>query len=213
MDEETSVRTKVIYIDHYDSFANLIANRFQNAGADIIMLKSDCDISRIAESDPDMILLGPGHSAPEDAGNYLDVIREFKARKPIVGICLGFQAIVASESGRIKPLIESEILHGESEHIIYLEKPPFVMSASLGDISAMYRSPANFARYNSLGIHMDELPDSLEMLASNGRGYVMAVKHKQYDMLGFQFHPESHLSGDEYSASNLIANILKMYGR
>src|SRR3989338_6225546 len=99
---------KIIFIDHYDSFASLIAYHFRKAGANVTMYKSDASIETIEAASADMILLGPGPNGPAEAGNFLSIIGHFHKRTPIFGICLGFQALMHYFGAKVEVLSRSE---------------------------------------------------------------------------------------------------------
>jgi len=188
-------KIKIVFIDNYDSFANTIEAYFTNAGAKVIMYKSNCSIKTIQKENPDLILLGPGPNGPKEAGNYLEVIDKFKETTPIFGICLGFQAIMEYFGEPVKPL--HEIMHGQASEITHDGKTIF----------QGIQPKQKFARYHSLGVL--KAPANFEVSARAGN-IVMAARHKTLQIEGVQFHPESILSMHEESGKKLIANIVNM---
>jgi anthranilate synthase/aminodeoxychorismate synthase-like glutamine amidotransferase len=185
--------TKLLFIDNYDSFANTIAAYFANAGADVTMLKSDSTMTAIYKQDKDIIVLGPGPNGPEEAGNYLEVIHVYNRNRPILGICLGYQCLVNYFGGNVHPL--NEPAHGVSALAEHDGKTIFEGLAS----------PMEVARYHSLGVYADEVPEKLEISATLG-DIVMGIRHKSDPIEGIQFHPESVLSNAQ--GMRLIQNAL-----
>jgi len=186
-------KIKIVFIDNYDSFANTIEAYFTNAGAEVVMYKSNCSIKTIQKEKPDLILLGPGPNGPREAGNYLEVINKFKEKTPIFGICLGFQAIMEYFGEPVNPL--REIMHGQANGIEHDGKTIF----------KGIQPKQKFARYHSLGIL--KVPAEFEISARAGN-IVMAARHKTLPIEGVQFHPESILSMREESGKKLIENIV-----
>ncbi len=185
---------KVVYVDHYDSFANTIAAYFTREGAEVVMYGSDCSLNAIEGESPSLIVLGPGPNGPAEAGNYLRVIRRFNRKVPIFGICLGFQALMESFGGSVRPL--DNVLHGATSKIRHDKKGIF------SDIS----QDAEFARYHSLGVR--KVPSCFEISAASD-GVVMAARHKSLPLEGVQFHPESILSMQDNSGLKLISNVVR----
>ena len=189
----------VVYIDNRDSFADTIAAHFELAGAKVRMYKSNCSLDTIAQAQPDIILLGPGPNSPAEAGNYLQAINRFHAQYPIFGICLGFQALMHYFGEKVVPL--EEAVHGAFSQIQHTGTSFF----------EGIKSPAEFARYHSLGVY--GVPESFNPLAqfpdSNGENIIMAAQHKQLPLAGIQFHPESILSTNNGQGTKLIENVLK----
>jgi len=184
---------KVMYIDHYDSFANTIVAYFVNNGAEVSIYKSDCSLDVIEKENPDLIVLGPGPKGPKEAGNYLDIIDKFHKTKPIFGICLGFQALMEYFGEEVKPL--KEIIHGSATKVS-------------NDGKTIFKNIINdekFARYHSLGVL--DVPKCFEVSAKIG-DIVMAARHKEFKIEGIQFHPESILSMHDDSGNKLIKNVM-----
>lgn len=189
--------TKLLFIDNYDSFANTIAAYFANAGADVTMLKSDSTLQAIERRNKELILLGSGPNGPRQAGNYLEVIDRYKHITPIFGICLGHQCIVEYFGGNVHPL--NEPAHGDSALVQHDGKTIF----------EQLPNPAEFARYHSLGIYVDEVPEQMEVSATLDN-IVMGARHKTLPIEGVQFHPESVLSNS--GGMLMIQNVLKYLG-
>jgi anthranilate synthase/aminodeoxychorismate synthase-like glutamine amidotransferase len=187
---------KAVYIDHYDSFAQMIMAYMENAGCTVKMFKSDCDIKTVEKEDPDLILLGPGPNGPQQAGNYLKVIGHFHKKIPMFGICLGFQAIMHYFGAKVEPL--DEVIHGSGSKITHDDKTIF--EGLPEEIS--------FARYHSLGTH--SVPDDFEVSARCG-DVIMAARHKGLPIEGIQFHPESILSMRKDAGDKIIQNMVRHY--
>ena len=170
----------ILLIDNYDSFTY---NLYQYIGIfhpDITVVRNDkISLSEIREMAPEKIILSPGPKNPEQAGICMDVVKEFYDKIPILGICLGHQCIGAAFGGTVS--YAKAILHGKQSEIVH-------------DGSSIFTggpSPLKIARYHSLAVTDEDFPDCLKVLARTSDGEIMAVKHKDYPVLGLQFHPES----------------------
>jgi anthranilate synthase component 2 len=187
----------ILLIDNYDSFS---FNLFQYVGMinpDIQVIKNDeLTLDQIISLKPDHIIVSPGPGRPADAGICEQVIDYFKDKTPILGVCLGHQAICEVFGGKIT--YAKTLLHGKQSvvHIangspIFRGLPPIIQAG----------------RYHSLGAERSTLPDELLIIAEDDEGEVMAVKHRDYQVYGVQFHPESILTLD---GNKMIANFLKI---
>lgn len=196
---------KIVFIDNYDSFAHTIAAYFEmiakkfSENSQVKVLKSDCTLDSICNEEPDFLILGPGPNSPKESGNYLGTLERFHRQYPIFGICLGFQAMMHYFG---KPVVVlHETVHGASSPIIHNSTGIF------HDI----KSPANFARYHSLGVY--EVPECFETLAhypnKNGKNIIMAAKHIGLPIAGVQFHPESVLSTEKDNGKKLVENVIR----
>lgn len=170
----------ILMIDNYDSF---VYNLYQYIGifdSDIRVIRNDKltleDIHRMA---PERIVLSPGPKAPKDAGICLDVVKEFQDKIPILGICLGHQTIGQALGATVS--YAKELYHGKQSLIYHKGNSIFT------DID----SPIKVARYHSLSVLKEGLPDCLEVLAETDDGEIMAMRHREYPVAGMQFHPES----------------------
>ena len=171
----------ILLIDNYDSFAY---NLYQMVGAlepDIKVIRNDeMTPEEITPLHPDAIILSPGPGRPEDAGYCIDVVRTFEGRMPIMGVCLGEQVICTAYGGTVS--YASRLMHGkQSIAEIDTESPIF---AGLPEQILV-------ARYHSLALKEETLPEELKIIARADDGEVMAVQHKTYPVFGLQFHPES----------------------
>ena len=174
----------ILLIDNYDSFSY---NLFQFVGTinpDIKVIRNDeMTVSEIEKLAPSHILISPGPGKPSDAGICEDVIKYFKGKIPILGVCLGHQAICEVYGATIAHAIK--LMHGKkSDIIVDTDKKIFNGLPKVVD----------GARYHSLIAKRDTVPDTLEVIAEDRDGEVMGVKHKDFELYGLQFHPESILT-------------------
>jgi len=186
----------LLMIDNYDSFTYNLVQYFGELGEDVRTYRNDeITLDEIASLNPDAICLSPGPSNPQHAGITLDVLRRFSGSKPILGVCLGHQAIGEAFGGRV--VRAKTIMHGKVSRIETDAKGVFA------DL------PKHFTvtRYHSLAIERDTLPDCLEVSAWTEDGEIMGVRHKELLVEGVQFHPESILSEHGHA---LLENFLKM---
>jgi anthranilate synthase/aminodeoxychorismate synthase-like glutamine amidotransferase len=194
---------KVVFIDHHDSYAGNILGSFSKAGADVKIFQSDCSLDVIAAQKPDLILLGPGESSPDKSGNYLAAIERFHKDYPMFGICLGFQAMMHYFKEPV--VVLAEAVHGEAVPVFHQGRGIF----------QGIPSPAQMARYNSLGAY--GVPETFNALAtsldSNGKQIIMAAKHDTLPIAGVQFHPESFLSNANGQGHRLNKNVLEQLVR
>ena len=171
----------ILLIDNYDSFSY---NLYQLIGAvepDIKVVRNDeCTLEEIAEMKPEAIILSPGPGRPEDAGICIPVIKEFAGKIPILGVCLGHQSICEAFGGTVS--YAKELMHGKKK-LMY----------KTGESRLFKDLPDTFAaaRYHSLAVSAENLPDCLDVLATTEDGEIMAMQHKKYPVIGLQFHPES----------------------
>jgi anthranilate synthase component 2 len=170
-------------IDNYDSFTFNIVQYFGELGEDVRTVRNDeITLEQIAAMKPDRICISPGPKAPKDAGISLDILREFKGKLPILGVCLGHQAIGEAFGGKV--IRAKQVMHGKTSSIAHIGEGVFT------DLP----SPFTVIRYHSLAIERSSLPSCLEVTAWTDDGEIMGVRHKDYDIEGVQFHPESILS-------------------
>lgn len=174
----------ILLIDNYDSFSY---NLFQLTGAinpDIKVIRNDAyTCKEIEEMNPERIIISPGPGRPKDAGICEEAIDYFKGKIPILGVCLGHQAICETFGAKI--VHAKELMHGKQSEC-YVDK-----SCKL---FANFPDKTKVARYHSLTADPDTIPDCLSVTAKTSDNVVMAVKHKDYEIYGLQFHPESILT-------------------
>lgn len=186
----------ILLIDNYDSFSY---NLFQLVGSldpDIKVIRNDAASTKeIEEMNPDAIILSPGPGRPEDAGICIDVVKELGGKIPILGVCLGHQSICTAYGGTIS--YARELMHGkQSQTKLDLNSPLF---HGLPDTIPV-------ARYHSLALLEETLPECLKVTARTEDGEVMAVAHRTDPVFGLQFHPESILTPD---GKAIIKNFLE----
>ncbi len=187
---------KVLVIDNYDSFTYNLVQMIGINNCQLIVKRNDeISISEIEKLNPDKILISPGPGKPEDSKVSLEIIKQLGNKIPILGVCLGHQAIGISYSGNV--IKAKELMHGKTSKINHNGK------------SIFKNIPQNFdaTRYHSLVIEKESLPSELEVTATSEDGTIMGVKHKEYPVEGIQFHPESILTGE---GKNIINNWLAL---
>lgn len=173
---------KIALIDNYDSFTYNLVHLVRSLGTDVDVIKNDrFRLGDLAAYDK--ILLSPGPGLPSEAGLLLDVIKEYAGKKPILGVCLGHQAIAETFGARLKNL--EKVVHGISSPC-----------RTTTDDMLFRGLPAEFrvGRYHSWGVVKENLPDCLEVTAMSDDGEIMSIRHREYDLRGIQFHPESVLT-------------------
>ena len=175
---------KTVIIDNYDSFTYNLSQILQELGAEVTVLRNDKFLLEDLEA-YDKIVLSPGPGIPEEAGLLLDVIRSYAGKKPILGICLGEQAIGEVFGGKLVNL--SIVFHG-------IQSPVDLIADDYLFQGLPREIPVG--RYHSWVVDKDTLPSCLETLALSKEGYIMALRHREYDIRGIQFHPESVLTPD-----------------
>ena len=173
---------KTVIIDNYDSFTYNLAHLVKALGAEVTVLRND-QFSIDALEAYDKIILSPGPGIPSEAGLLLDVIKTYAGRKPMLGVCLGHQAIGEAFGAQLENL--SEVFHGVATPAHIVADDPIFCGL-----------PKTFTvgRYHSWVVAIDQLPDCLTVTAVSDEGQIMALRHKEYDIHGIQFHPESVLT-------------------
>ena len=176
----------ILLIDNYDSFSY---NLYQLVGAiepDIRVIRNDAlTVSEIGALNPAGIILSPGPGRPEDAGVCIDVVKELGGRIPILGVCLGHQAICTACGATVS--YAGTLMHGKQSDTKIDNASP-IFAGLPGHIMT--------ARYHSLAAVEDTLPETLKVVARADDGEIMAVAHRDYDVYGLQFHPESIMTPD-----------------
>lgn len=186
---------KIVIIDNYDSFTYNLSHLVKELGAEVSVYRNDCfEMSQLEQFDK--IILSPGPGIPSEAGLLLDVIRTYAGHKPILGVCLGHQAIGEVFGGKLCNL--SDVYHGVQTEGTQLGNDPIF--SGLPERILM-------GRYHSWVVSREDFPDCLEVTATSDEGQIMALRHKQFDIHGIQFHPESVLTPD---GRTIIGNWLKM---
>jgi len=173
----------LLVIDNYDSFTYNLVQYFGELGAEMKVVRNDkISLQEITELAPDLICISPGPCTPNEAGISCDVIREFGGKIPILGVCLGHQSIGQVFGGDV--IRAAELMHGKTSAILHDGKSVF----------KGLPNPFTATRYHSLIVQRDTLPDCLEITAETEDGVIMGLKHKEMEIHGVQFHPESILT-------------------
>lgn len=188
----------ILLIDNYDSFVHNLARYFRRLGTETRVVRNDAlDVAVIRELNPQAIVISPGPCTPAEAGCSLDVVREFGGTTPVLGVCLGHQAIGAALGGKI--VRAKQPMHGRSS----------VIQHHRAGLFENLPSPLTVGRYHSLVIDPDSLPADLQVTATTKDGTIMALAHQTHLTFGVQFHPESILTEGGYQ---LLANFLRLAG-
>ncbi len=195
---------KIVIVDNYDSFTYNLAHLVKSLGAEVSVLRND-RFELEALSDFDKILLSPGPGIPSEAGLLLDVIRRYAGEKPILGVCLGHQAIGEVFGARLENL--SEVYHGVATECRFVASDPLASPAPSDPLFKGLASPVTVGRYHSWVISREDFPPCLEITAESPDGAIMAIRHRELDIHGIQFHPESVLTPD---GPAIIANWLRL---
>lgn len=187
----------ILMIDNYDSFTY---NLYQYVGEiykDIKVVRNDeITIQDIKEMDLEGIIISPGPGTPNNAGISVDAVRSFAGEVPILGICLGHQAIAEAFGGKI--VGADEIMHGKTSIVKHNGKGLF----------EGVKNPLKVMRYHSLIADKEELPESLKITAKTEDGVIMGIKHVDYKVYGLQFHPESYFTeGGRKIIENFLGGI------
>lgn len=188
----------LLVIDNYDSFVHNLARYFERLGQETKVVRNDdIDVAGVQRLQPDAIVLSPGPCTPREAGASLDIVRELHAGTPILGVCLGHQAIAEALGGRIvrAPLP----IHGRASRITH----------SGAGLFAGVPSPLSVGRYHSLVVDPATLRAVLRTTAWTDDGVLMAFEHVELPVFGVQFHPESILTENGF---DILANFLKLAG-
>lgn len=185
---------KTVIIDNYDSFTYNLAHLVKELGAEVDVLRNDkFELEELEKYDK--IILSPGPGIPEEAGLLLEVIRTYAGRKPILGVCLGEQAIGQAFGGKLTNL--SEVFHGIQTDV-KIKNKDYIFSGLPTEIPV--------GRYHSWVVDTEGFPEELVITAISSEGQIMALKHREYDIHGIQFHPESVLTPD---GKQIVGNWLK----
>jgi len=173
----------LLMIDNYDSFTYNLVQYFGELGEDVRTFRNDeITLEEINALKPDRICLSPGPCSPKEAGICVDLLQQFAGKLPILGVCLGHQAIGEAFGGKV--IRAQQVMHGKTSPIHHTGVGVFK------DLP----NPFTVIRYHSLAIERSSIPDCLEITAWTDDGEIMGVRHKDYDIEGVQFHPESILS-------------------
>ena len=188
----------ILMIDNFDSFTYNLVQYLGEMGCDLEVRRNDeITTDEIREMAPEKIIISPGPCSPDEAGVSVETIREFGGQIPILGVCLGHQAIGAALGGNI--VRAQSLMHGKTSPVTHDGKGVF----------AGLPSPFDGTRYHSLVIERASLPPELEITAQTADGEIMGVRHKEWKLEGVQFHPESILTGD--NGRELLRNFVENF--
>jgi len=188
----------ILVIDNYDSFVHNLARYFRQLGTETLTVRNDTiDVQKIRQLAPEAIVISPGPCTPDDAGISLEIVQSFANSIPILGVCLGHQAIVQAFGGKI--VRAQEPMHGRASEITHSGSRLFE------------HVPDRFTvgRYHSLVAEPSSLPAQLNVTSSTDSGVVMSVEHESLPVVGVQFHPESILTEHGHP---ILQNFLKIAG-
>jgi para-aminobenzoate synthetase component 2 len=189
--------TKILVVDNYDSFVFNLVQYLQQLGAEVVVKRND-EVNAESINGFDGVLLSPGPGTPEDAGACIEIVNAaIEKQKPLLGVCLGHQAIGAALGGTVSRA--PELLHGKTSQVQHKNEGVFK------DL----KSPFRATRYHSLAIETPSVPEELLVTATTESGVIMGVKHKSAPIEGVQFHPESVLTEGGH---RLLANWLEICG-
>lgn len=196
MENGLKVRLVILVIDNYDSFTYNLVQYLGELGAQLEVRRNDqISVDEIERLAPERIVISPGPKTPTEAGVCLATIQKFSGKIPILGVCLGHQAIGQAFGGKV--IRAPEIMHGKTSPISHDGKTIF----------AGLPNPFPATRYHSLIVERSSLPDCLEISATTPDGLIMGLRHKEMKVEGVQFHPESVLTE---SGKQLLANFLRV---
>jgi anthranilate synthase/aminodeoxychorismate synthase-like glutamine amidotransferase len=190
----------VFVLDNYDSFTYNLVQYLGELGAEVVVRRNDkVTVAEVEAMHPERILLSPGPCTPQEAGISIELVRHFAGKVPVLGVCLGHQAIGAAFGGEI--VRAPKVMHGKTSQVQHDGKTIF----------NGLPSPMTATRYHSLIVQEKGLPEALDISAyateNGGSRVIMGLRHKQFPVEGVQFHPESVLTGE---GKKLIGNFLRM---
>lgn len=173
--------TRILVIDNYDSFVFNIVQYLSQLGAKVDVRRND-EVTVEQARDYDGVLLSPGPGTPADAGVCIDIVKDLGGHVPIFGVCLGHQAIAEAFGATVSRA--PELLHGKTSQVFHHKQ------GVLADLP----SPFTATRYHSLAVERDTVPAELEVTSETEDGVIMSLRHREFDIEGVQFHPESVLT-------------------
>jgi anthranilate synthase/aminodeoxychorismate synthase-like glutamine amidotransferase len=195
----THMKPYVLVVDNYDSFTYNLVQYLGELGARVEVYKNDViDVAQVRSKAPSGVLISPGPCTPNEAGVSLDLLISLGGVLPIFGVCLGHQAIGQAYGGHV--VRASRLMHGKTSPILHDGRGLF----------AGLPSPFDATRYHSLLVERESVPSCLEITAWTAEGEIMGLRHREHDVEGVQFHPESVLT---IEGKRLVANWLKRVAR
>ncbi len=187
----------ILMIDNYDSFTYNLVQYFGEFGHELIVKRNDSltvdDIEKLA---PDMIVISPGPCSPNEAGESLNIIRYFAGNIPILGVCLGHQAIAQVFGGHV--IRAERLMHGKTSPVLHTE---------IG-LHAGMPNPFKATRYHSLIVEKESLPECFDVTAWTEEGEIMGIRHRDYPIEGVQYHPESIMTEQ---GKKLLRHFIELY--
>lgn len=193
-----SKRKMILMIDNYDSFTYNLVHYLGELGQQIEVRRNDSlDFGFVDDLDPDIIIISPGPCTPKEAGLSVDIIKRYVGKKPILGVCLGHQAVGYAYGANI--VRADRLLHGKTSPILH-------------DGKTIYKdipNPFEATRYHSLLVEEASLPSDFEISAWTKEGEIMGIRHREFPVEGVQFHPESILTE---CGKDLLRNFIDCYG-
>ncbi len=187
----------IMMIDNYDSFTYILVQYLGELGHELIVRRNDeISITEIKKIGPDFLVISPGPCTPNEAGISLEAISYFAGKIPILGVCLGHQAIAQAFGGDV--VRAERVMHGKTSPLFHDGKTIF----------SGIPSPFSAARYHSLLVKRETLPSCFEISAQTVEGEIMAIRHKDFPLEGLQFHPESIMTE---AGKQLLKNFLETY--
>lgn len=186
----------VFVLDNYDSFTYNLVQYMGELGAEMTVRRNDeLTVDEVEALAPERIVLSPGPCTPQEAGISIDLVRRFAGKIPVLGVCLGHQAIGAAFGGNV--VRAQQLMHGKTSEVAHDGKTIF----------DGIQTPMTCTRYHSLIVAEEGLPDELEISARTTDGTIMGLRHRKFAVEGVQFHPESVLTHD---GKRLIKNFLEL---
>jgi anthranilate synthase/aminodeoxychorismate synthase-like glutamine amidotransferase len=195
-EESDGLRSMVFVLDNYDSFTYNLVQYMGELGAEMTVRRNDeLTVDEVEALGPERILLSPGPCTPQEAGISIELIQRFAGKVPVLGVCLGHQAVGAAFGGDV--IRAPKLMHGKTSEVEHDGKTIFTG----------LDSPMTCTRYHSLIVSEKNLPEELEISARTADGTIMGLRHRKYPVEGVQFHPESVLTSD---GKRLIKNFLEL---
>ena len=186
----------ILMIDNYDSFTYNLVQYLGVLGSIVVVRRNDkITLAEVEDMKPERIVISPGPGIPQSAGITMPIIERFHRKMPILGVCLGHQAIGASFGGEV--VHAAKLMHGKTSEISHDGKTIF----------DNLPNPFTATRYHSLAVERESLPDCLEISAEAEDGEIMGLRHREYPVEGIQFHPESILTSE---GMNILRNFLNL---